>query len=83
MGFTPYSYQTQTLLQYTQHPNFYFTIQHIKIIYLHNKIIKPNIQIKPKTQNPIKYYLKKKYHLAGFRSTTRNNAQFLLVDGIK
>ena len=26
------------ILQYTQHPIFYFPIQHIKIIYLHNKI---------------------------------------------
>ena len=30
-----------TILQHTQHPNFYFLIQHIKIIYLHNKIIYP------------------------------------------
>ena len=27
-----------TILQHTQHPNFYFPIQYIKIIYLHNKI---------------------------------------------
>ena len=27
------------ILQYTQHPNFYFIILLIKIIYLHNKII--------------------------------------------
>ena len=30
--------------------NFYFTIQHIKIIFLHNKIIYPKTQIKTKTQ---------------------------------
>ena len=34
-----------------KHPNFYFTIQHIKIIFLHNKIIYPKTQIKTKTQN--------------------------------
>ena len=28
-------------LQYSQYPNFYFIIQHIKIIFLHNKIIYP------------------------------------------
>ena len=39
-----------TILQYSQHPNFYFTIQHIKIIFLHNKIIYPKTQIKTKTQ---------------------------------
>ena len=32
--------------------NFYFTIQHIKIIFLHNKIIYPKTQIKTKTQKP-------------------------------
>ena len=31
-------------------PNFYFTIQHIKIIFLCNKIIYPKTQIKSKTQ---------------------------------
>ena len=31
-------------------PNFYFTIQHIKIIFLRNKIIYPKNQIKIKTQ---------------------------------
>ena len=41
-----------TILQYSQHPNFYFTIQHIKILFLHNKIIYPKTQIKVKTQNP-------------------------------
>ena len=38
------------ILQYSQHPNFYFTIQHIKIIFLRNKIIYPKTQIKTKTQ---------------------------------
>ena len=39
-----YFYQLyHTILQYSQHPNFYFTIQHIKIIFLHNKIIYPKI----------------------------------------
>ena len=42
-----------TILQYSQHSNFYFTIQHIKIIFLHNKIIYPKTQIKTKTQNPM------------------------------
>ena len=34
-----------TILQYTQHPNFYFSILLIKIIFLHNKIIYPTITI--------------------------------------
>ena len=42
-----------TILQYSQHFNFYFTIQHIKIIFLHNKIIYPKTQIKTETQNPV------------------------------
>ena len=33
------------ILQYTQHPNFYFPILLIKIIFLHNKIIYPTISI--------------------------------------
>ena len=41
-----------TILQYSQHPNFYFTIQHIKIIFLHNKIIYPKTQLKAKNKNP-------------------------------
>ena len=41
-----------TILQYSQHPNFYFTIQHIKIIFLHNKIIYPKTQIKTKNKKP-------------------------------
>ena len=41
-----------TILQYSQHPNFYFTIQHIKIIFLHDKTIYPKIQIKTETQKP-------------------------------
>ena len=40
---------TLSIIQYhftiLQHPNFYFTIQHIKIIFLHNKIIYPKITI--------------------------------------
>ena len=39
-----------TILQYSQHPNFYFTIRYIKIIFLHNKIIYLKTQIKTKTQ---------------------------------
>ena len=31
-------YLYYTILQHTQHPNFYFPIQYIKIIYLPNKI---------------------------------------------
>ena len=31
------------ILQYSQHLNFYFTTQYIKIIFLHNKIIYPKI----------------------------------------
>ena len=31
-------YLYHTILQHTQHPNFYFPIQYIKIIYLPNKI---------------------------------------------
>ena len=38
------------ILQYSQHPNFYFTIQHIKIIFIRNKIIYSKTQIKTKTQ---------------------------------
>ena len=41
-----------TILQYSQHLNFYFTIQHIRITFLHNKIIYPKTQIKTKSQNP-------------------------------
>ena len=44
-----------TILQYSHHPNFYFTIQHIKIIFLPNKIIYPKTQINkknPKPKNP-------------------------------
>ena len=41
-----------TILQYSQHPYFYFTIQHIRITFPHNKIIYPKTQIKTKTQNP-------------------------------
>ena len=33
----------KTILQYIQHPNFYFPILLIKIIFLHNKIIYPTI----------------------------------------
>ena len=33
------------ILQYIQHPNFYFPILLIKIIFLHNKIIYPKITI--------------------------------------
>ena len=39
-----------TILQYSQYPNFYFTIRYIKIIFLHNKIIYLKTQIKTKTQ---------------------------------
>ena len=42
------------ILQYFQYPNFYFIIQHIKIIFLHNKIIYPKTQIKTKIQNPVR-----------------------------
>ena len=41
-----------TILQYSQHLNFYFTIQHIRITFLHNKIIYPKTQIKTKAQKP-------------------------------
>ena len=41
---------TLSILQYSQHPNFYFIIQHIKNLFLHNKIIYPKTQIKTKTQ---------------------------------
>ena len=34
-----------TILQHSQHPNFYFPILLIKIIFLHNKIIYPSITI--------------------------------------
>ena len=34
-----------TILQHSQHPNFYFPILLIKIIFLHNKIIYPKITI--------------------------------------
>ena len=37
-------------------PNFYFPILLIKIIYLHNKIIYPQTQIKTKTQITICYH---------------------------
>ena len=33
-----------TILQYSQYPSFYFTIQHIKIIFLYNNIIYPKTQ---------------------------------------
>ena len=45
---------TLSIIEYnftiSQDPNFYFTIQYIKIIFLHNKIIYPKTQIKTKTQ---------------------------------
>ena len=36
---------TLSIIQYSQHPNFYFHILLIKIIFLHNKIIYPTITI--------------------------------------
>ena len=42
------------ILQYSQYFNFYFTIQHIKIMFLYNKIIYHKTQIKTKTQNLIR-----------------------------
>ena len=42
------------ILQYSQHSNFYFTIQHIKIIFLFNKIIYPKTQIKIKIQKLVR-----------------------------
>ena len=45
----PFQKITLSIIQHhftiLQHPNFYFTIQHIKIIFLHNKIIYPKTQI--------------------------------------
>ena len=43
-----------TILQHSQHPNFYFPILLIKIIFLHNKIIYPKIII---TYNTTHYLL--------------------------
>ena len=43
-----------TILQHPQHPNFYFPILLIKIIFLHNKIIYPKIII---TYNTTHYLL--------------------------
>ena len=47
-------YLYHTILQHSQHPNFYFLILLIKIIFLHNKIIYPKITI---IYNTIHYLL--------------------------
>ena len=45
----PFQKTTLSIIQYhftiLQHPNFYFTIKHVKIIFLYNKIIYPKITI--------------------------------------
>ena len=43
-----------TILQYFKYHNFYFIIQHIKIVFLHSKIIYHKTQIKTKIQNLVR-----------------------------